>query len=325
MNRKLLLALAVLVTTHPPLLSAANAVQPAGSVAAAQLIAQPEQNTGPSPAPAREIAWLGVSLGKVPDALFTQLGQVIPAGQGVLVEQVIPDSPAAKAGIHTNDVLLTYDDQKLFSARQLAGLIRADRPDRTVAIEAIQQGQLKTLNITLGKQDLAAAMPAYEPMRRHMPMMPHGHMPYWPPFAPPRLGDANQPSAWDQFESVEVHSLPDGRYHAAVSYKDEKNNTMQFSFEGTQQEIRDQIQKNATLPDDKKQALLQALNLKPETLFSMPMFEGNPFNDPFFRNAPFDDDFFRGFPPLRVPPGFPSYYQPSAPASGPGKGGGSLL
>ena len=120
---------------------------------------------------------------------------------------------------------------------------------------------------------------------------------------------------------MEVHTLPDGRYHAEVGYTDTGNESRQFSFEGTQEEIRDQIQKNTTLPDDKKQALLQALNLNPEAALRMPMFGDNPFNDPFFQASPFDDDFFRGFAPMRLPPGFPSYFQPSAPAHGAGKGG----
>lgn len=82
---------------------------------------------------------------------------------------------------------------------------------------------------------------------------------------------------------MEVHTLPDGRYHAGVSYLDEENNTMQFTFEGTRQEIREQIRTNTTLPDDKKQALLEALHLDPGMSFRVPTLGDNPFHDPFFQ------------------------------------------
>jgi len=323
MNRKLFIALAILLAFHPPLLAAGNLPQPALPAAATQPAAQPAGVSGPAASPARETAWLGVVLANVPDVLFTQLEQVIPPGQGVLVEEVVPDSPATLAGIQVNDVLLAYDDQKLFSPRQLAGLIRADRPGRTVAIQAIQHGQKKMLNVTLGKQELAASLPGYQPHGRYMPMMPHRHMPKWPPFPPPGSG-SGQPQLWDQFESVDVHTLPDGRYHAAISYKDDKKGDMKFTFEGTQDEIRDEIRNNTTLPDDKKQALLQALNLNPDGFFDMPMLGNNPLNAPFFHGYPFEDDFFRDFPRLHMPPGYPSYSRPSTRDNGTGSGGDLL-
>jgi hypothetical protein len=330
MNMRSFIPLAALIAIlHPPLVRAENLPGPAvpttpaqPAIPSAHTAVQPAQtsrNIAPETVPERDIAWLGISLGNVPRALSDQLGQIIPAGQGVLVRGVVPDSPAARAGIHTNDILLAYGDQKLYSARQLAGLVRADQPDRTVTIQAVQQGQLKTLNVTLGKQSLPASMPEYRPYRWHMPMMLHRHMPNWPQMTPGN-GSSGKPLAWSEFESVQVRTLPNGRYHAEVSYRDKGNNSKQFSFEGTQEEIRHQIQKDASLPDDKKQALLEALNMNPETMFNPPMFEDNPFNDSFFQSDPFDGDFFRGFPPMHLPPGFPSFFQPPAPGGGQGSG-----
>jgi len=323
MNMRAFIPLAALIAIfNTPLLLAGNVpgpavpvtpVQPAASAPppAAQP-AQTSRNVTPEAVPQRDITWLGIAPGHVPQALFDQLKQIIPPGQGVLVKNVIPDSPAARAGIRTNDVLLAYGNQKLYSAQQLAGLVRADRPESTVAIQVVQQGQLKTLNVVLGKHTLPASMPAYPPFHWRAPMMmPYRQMPNWPHMTTGK-SDSGKPSAWSEFESVQVRTLPNGRYHAEVVYKDEGNNSKKFSFEGTQQEIRSQIQKDAALPQDKKQALLEALNMNPATLFYPPMFEENPFNDSFFQDSPFDEDFFRGFPPMHVPPGFPSFFQPSA-------------
>jgi len=324
MNMRLFIPLAALIAIfHTPLLLAGNVPGPAVPItpaqpaaSAPQPVVQPAQasrNVTPEVVPRRNITWLGITPGNVPQALLDQLKQIIPPGQGVLVKNVIPDSPAARAGIRINDVLLAYGDQKLYSARQLAGLVRADRPESTVAIQVVQQGQLKTLNVVLGKHTLSASMPAYHPFPWRAPMMPYMQMPNWPQMTPGK-GDAGKPSAWSEFESVQVRTLPNGRYHAEVTYKDKGNNSKQFSFEGTQDEIRSQIQKDASLPHDKKQALLEALNMNPATLSYPPMFGENPFNDSFFQDNPFDEDFFRGFPPMHMPPGFPSFFQP--PASG---------
>ena len=140
MNMRAFIPLAALIAIfNTPLLLAGNVpgsavpitpVQPAAS--APQPVVQPAQtsrNVTPEAVPQRDITWLGIAPGHVPRALFDQLKQIIPPGQGVLVKNVIPDSPAARAGIRTNDVLLAYGNQKLYSAQQLAGLVRADRPE----------------------------------------------------------------------------------------------------------------------------------------------------------------------------------------------------
>jgi hypothetical protein len=147
----------------------------------------------------------------------------------------------------------------------------------------------------------------YYPVQPVMPM-PLQRM------SPPHTSQANGGKAhsWNSFESVQVRTLEDGRYHAEVSYKDEKDNMKRFTFEGKQEEIIQQINQQKDLPQEKKQALLNALNMKPDDLFNThpffnspmlfpPMFRGNPFNDPFFQ---------QGFPMM---PDYNSFSQPSAP------------
>ena len=130
-----------------------------------------------------------------------------------------------------------------------------------------------------------------------------------------------QPSMISQSQSVQVQTLPDGRYHAEINYQDEANDTRNFTFEGTQDEIRQQVQQNTTLPAERKQALLQALDMRPEALFNQPMFGGsNPFDDPFFKNSPLNDDFFKQFfddmPTFAPMPDFQQFFQlPGTPST----------
>jgi hypothetical protein len=318
MNVKSLIALAAVVALFPPPMLAADTLpQPAAPAAQAQPAgpSAPPRTLGPAAARSGEIAWLGVTLGNVPGALYTQLEQIIPPGQGVLVTGVIPDSPASQAGIHTNDVLLSFGNQKLYSPRQLAGLVRADQTGQSVPIQLVEQGKLQTLQVTLGKRSQAASMSPYRRFGWHTPMRHHRHMPYCPQMSP-MSGSSDRPPAWSEFESVQVRTLPNGHYRAEVTYKDGENNSKQFAFEGTQEQIRNEIQKTASLPAGKKQALLEALNMNPETLFEPPMFEDNPYNDSFFRGNPFAEDFFRDFPPMYMPRGFPPFMQRSMPGRG---------
>ncbi len=50
-----------------------------------------------SPTPSAD-RWIGIAVGPVPDTLRAHVP--LPAGTGIMVEQIIPDGPAAKAGLH---------------------------------------------------------------------------------------------------------------------------------------------------------------------------------------------------------------------------------
>ena len=73
---------------------------------------------------------MGVSL---PPALSSQLHNVLPSGQGVLVTEVAANSPAAKAGLKTNDVLVGYDDRRTSPSSSSVVAARAPGQEATPA------------------------------------------------------------------------------------------------------------------------------------------------------------------------------------------------
>src|ERR1700720_2002838 len=75
----------------------------------------PPQPPGPpgghEKAPKVPAIFLGVETSQVPTVVSEQLG--LSKGLGLVVEYVVPDSPAAVAGIQQNDILKMLNDQIL--------------------------------------------------------------------------------------------------------------------------------------------------------------------------------------------------------------------
>ena len=234
---------------------------------------------------------LGVYLRPVPAVLAHQLSALIPAGQGLLVRRVKEGSAAAIAGIQRYDVLLSLDDQKLFSPGQLTQLLATASADKTsVTLQLIRQAQLLSIGL-----DLKTLQHPQRQRREPFSGFPFSSSPRFqqplPGWQPPASS-----LAWDSFESVKVNTLADGRYHAEVSFKDRNNNSQSFTFEGYKDDIIRQIEQQAELPADKREALLNALNMRADFFIpnlNNPSLQHNPFNHPFFRTNPFDDPFFR--------------------------------
>ena len=82
--------------------------------------------------------WLGVSAIEVEPALRAQLQ--IPANKGLLVNQVFKDSPAEKAGVKVNDILLSVDGKPLSDAKKLVEVVQA-AGEKTVILEILHEGK----------------------------------------------------------------------------------------------------------------------------------------------------------------------------------------
>jgi membrane-associated protease RseP (regulator of RpoE activity) len=100
---------------------------------------------------------LGVQAEKPSAALAEQLD--LPKGQGVVVEQVVADSAAAKAGLKANDILLEMDGKPVPSEsadfqKQLAG-IKADTPIDVLVLRKGKRETLKGLSLPEAKAEPA--------------------------------------------------------------------------------------------------------------------------------------------------------------------------
>ena len=132
----------------------------------------PNPPTGPQAPHDREdrrpkvpVTFLGVETSEVPSVLCDQLG--LPKGFGLVVDYVVPDGPAAAAGVQQNDVLKMLNDQILTDPGQLSKLIRSYSEGTNVALTVLRKGQEQKITVKLAKKDVPKRR-AWMDNMRHM-------------------------------------------------------------------------------------------------------------------------------------------------------------
>jgi hypothetical protein len=81
-----------------------------------------------------------------PDARNSPRGS---ARSGVLITHVLADSPASRANLRRQDILLAWDGTPIRDAEHLAQLIRGARPAQKVKLRVLRAGREETLEATL--------------------------------------------------------------------------------------------------------------------------------------------------------------------------------
>lgn len=108
----------------------------------------------------------------------------LPDQSGAMVAEVVPDTPAAKAGLKEGDVIIEFNGKKVEDRRHLRLMAAQTAPDTKSTVKFIRDGKTKTLSLTLGE------LPASQ--------------------AGLRSGGEREPQNLDALDGVEVADL-DGR------------------------------------------------------------------------------------------------------------------
>ena len=95
-------------------------------------------------------AYLGVELVNLNEPLRAHFG--VPEGNGVLVSNVVEDSPAARAGLQVGDILTRYDGQDVASSRRLTSMVRRSEAGDPADLEIWRNGKVETLSTTLDER-----------------------------------------------------------------------------------------------------------------------------------------------------------------------------
>lgn len=99
------------------------------------------------------VTYLGVETSDVPRVVSEQLG--LPRGFGLVVDYVVPDGPAAAAGVQQNDILRMLNDQILTEPDQLSKLIRSFSEGTTVTLTVLRKGKEEKIGVKLSKKEVS--------------------------------------------------------------------------------------------------------------------------------------------------------------------------
>src|SRR5215472_8278129 len=95
--------------------------------------------------------WLGVELHEVTSDAAKELK--LPAERGVVLGTIVPDSPAAKAGLKEKDVITEINGQRVEGAAQFRRMIHQIPAGRAVQFTVWRDGRAQSVSVTLGKAE----------------------------------------------------------------------------------------------------------------------------------------------------------------------------
>ncbi len=94
--------------------------------------------------------FLGVLPATITDELAIKLK--LKSTEGALVREVVPDSPAAQAGIVPGDVILEWRGQKLEDAQALPHYVARTDVGNKVKVTIVRDGETKTVEVIVGRR-----------------------------------------------------------------------------------------------------------------------------------------------------------------------------
>ncbi len=98
------------------------------------------------------VTFLGVETSSVPRVVSEQLG--LAKGFGLVVDYVVPDGPAAAAGVQQNDIIKMFNDQILMEPDQLAKLVRSYPEGTNVTLTILRKNAETKVTVKLGKKEV---------------------------------------------------------------------------------------------------------------------------------------------------------------------------
>ena len=95
--------------------------------------------------------WLGVETHEVTADKAKELK--LAAERGVVLGRIVPDSPAAKAGLKENDVVTEINGQRVEGAAQFRRMIHEIPAGRSIQLTVWRDGRTQAISATLGKSE----------------------------------------------------------------------------------------------------------------------------------------------------------------------------
>ncbi len=95
--------------------------------------------------------WLGIEIQELDKALKEYYG--LKNQNGILVSKVVSNSPAEKAGIKSNDIILEVNGKKTNTGRKIVKVIAAINPGDTAEIKIVRERKIKKIAVKIALRD----------------------------------------------------------------------------------------------------------------------------------------------------------------------------
>ena len=122
----------------------------------------------PPPSPHHPpLKWIGVTTAPIPDIVRAHLPK-LPPEQGIMIQSVSKESPAAVAGLEHSDIIVRADGQAVADAEAFQAILNRRNFGTQVRLDLIQKGLPKTAYcIVLENMDAAGAVAAAAAQERN--------------------------------------------------------------------------------------------------------------------------------------------------------------
>lgn len=94
--------------------------------------------------------WLGVSIQELTPELAAQFG--VPGASGVLVSDVLDDSPAKRAGLQGGDIIIEYENHLIGSGIQLRNAVARTPAGAHATLKYIRNTQIQSIELSIAEQ-----------------------------------------------------------------------------------------------------------------------------------------------------------------------------
>ncbi len=110
--------------------------------------------------------YLGVYLQEITEDLKDALD--LPSLDGVLISDVVENTPASKAGIKSRDVIIEFDGKPVKDMQSFRVQVAATSVNRAVPVKLIRDSNVKTITVTIGQYPDEPSIAAAEEKDRHV-------------------------------------------------------------------------------------------------------------------------------------------------------------
>ncbi|MFQ5769147.1 MAG: PDZ domain-containing protein [bacterium] len=101
----------------------------------------------------KQKGWLGVSVQEMTPSMKDEYK--IGNRSGLLITDVLHNSPADDAGLWEEDVIVEFDGKQVEKSKEFARMVRNMAPETEVKLKVVRDGEEKEIAVTIGKRKIS--------------------------------------------------------------------------------------------------------------------------------------------------------------------------